>query len=146
MSGEDWLTAFLSRDPQQIWNACAWVRRCWDRPVLRSLAAKRGAIDAAASGVPLGGALRPNSLQLDFALRKLAFAEGDACFCNLFPTDDLFDPRREAEAGHLVMSDELIDRVNQETQWTCRCLVCDASYRVKEVTGYHYPWYRWKPI
>lgn len=91
------LPEFLSRDPQRIWAASGAVMRSWDRVELRALAARVGEIRAATKGVELGGALRANATHLEFALRKLAFAEGEACLCGLYPSYDMFDPSREAK-------------------------------------------------
>ena len=143
MAPEDWLAAFLSGDATRIWSACGAVRSSWDRAALRDLAASRARIEAATKGVALGGMFRPNALQLSLALRKLEMATGEACFCGLYAQDDMFDPQREAEAGHVTLSDQGVDPATQDVSWTCQCCACGARFRATEVLGYHYPWYRW---
>jgi hypothetical protein len=145
MTPEDWLPALLSKDSDRIWRTCGAIRRSWDRAALCALAGESARIEAATKGVDLGGMLRPNALQLSFALRKLSLAGTDACFCSLYRLDDLFDPTQEAEAGHVALSDAVVDMVNQEAHWTCTCRACGARFRATEVMGYHYPWYRWIP-
>ena len=84
MTEGDCLDAFLSRDPQRIWQACGWVRTSWDRAALRRLAAEKARIEAATKGIDLGGMLRPNALLLTRALRRLDPATDDghlACTC-----------------------------------------------------------------
>lgn len=144
MTEDDCLEAFLSRDPQRIWQACGWVRRCWDREALRRLASEAERIKAATKGVDLGGTLRPNSLLLTQALRRLDYAGGEGCFCALLPQDDLADPRPLAKAGHLDLTEDRIDPATGDGHLACTCTACGTAYRVTEVMGYHYPWYRWE--
>lgn len=146
MTPKDWLPALVSKDADRIWQACGAIRKSWDRPALRALSGESARIEAATKGVELGGMLRPNSLQLSFALRKLALAETEACLCVLYREDNMFDPMREAEAGHVSLSDSVVDLEKQEAYATCTCLTCGASYRTTEVMGYHYVWYRWVPV
>jgi hypothetical protein len=136
------LADFLSRDASRIWRAAGAVMASWDRTGLRVLALQAGAIRAATEGVPLGGTLRPNATHLGFALRKLKFAEGEACLCGLYPTYDMFDPLREAERGHVVMVSEAVG------DWTAvslvRCSACGQGFRVTQEFGGHYVTARWE--
>jgi hypothetical protein len=134
------LSDFTSRDPTRIWSAAGAVRMLRDRDTLRALAAHVEAIRAATRGVDLGGALRPNATHLALALRILEHARDDGdCRCTLFPTDDLFDPRREAANGQV--------RILQEDDWTteAECTECGARYRVEE-RQYHYAWWTWQRL
>lgn len=137
-----WLADFLSRDPERIWTASGAVMRSWDRKALRALAARAEEIKAATAGVELGGELRSNRTHLDFALRKIAFAMGEACLCGLYPQNDLFSPEREAAEGRV----EVLSETRKD--WTghciCRCRTCGQDFAVREENGYHYPWYVWE--
>ncbi|MGL5011639.1 MAG: hypothetical protein ACRC6I_17315 [Paracoccaceae bacterium] len=136
----------MSGEAHRIWLACGAIRQSWDRPALRALAAREGDIRAAVRGVDLGGMLRPNASHLDFALQKLRFAAGEGCFCALYLEDDLFAPVREAEAGHVEISGEVVDHTAGATDYQCRCRSCGQGYGVHEETGYHYPWYVWTRV
>jgi hypothetical protein len=139
-----WLAEFLSGDAQRVWATCGAVMRSWDRAALRALAARAGEIRAATAGLDLGGALRSNRTHLDFALRKLAFSQGEACLCGLYPAYDLFDPAREAAEGRVeVLSERFADGTGH---YTCRCRACGQGFAVREETGYHYPWYVWEAV
>ncbi len=136
------LADFLSRDASRIWHAAGAVMASWDRDALRALAAEVAEIRAATEGVPLGGMFRPNATHLSFALRKLAYAQGDECLCGLYPTYDMFDPAREAERGHVVVVSEEVG------EWTAvygvRCCVCGQEFRVTQEFGGHYVTARWE--
>lgn len=133
------LADFTSRDPMRIWSAAGAVRHLRDRDTLRALAAHVEAIRVATRGVDLGGALRPNATHLALALRVLEHAAGDGCRCALFPTDDQFDPRREAESGQV--------RILRDEEWATdvECTECGTRYHVEE-QHYHYPWWTWRPV
>ena len=144
MTEAECLDAFLSRDPQRIWQACGWVRNCWDREALRRLAVEKARIAAATKGVDLGGMLRPNAILLTRAFRRLDHAMGEGCFCTLLAEDDLADPRPLATAGRLDLTGDRIDPATGDGHLTCTCKACGTAYLVTEVMGYHYPWYRWE--
>jgi hypothetical protein len=138
------LADFLSRDGTRIWQASGAVIASRDRAGLRALAAEAEAIRTATAGVPLGGMLRSNATHLDFALRKLAFAAGEACLCGLYPTYDMFDPEQEAARGH-------VDLLGQETgDWsavfTLRCRDCGQAFRAVQEFGGHYVTARWEAL
>lgn len=136
------LSDFTSRDPTRIWSAAGAVRMRRDRDTLRALAAHVEAIRDATRGVDLGGALRPNATHLALALRVLEHARDDGgCRCTLFPTDDLFDPRREAANGQV----RLLREVEDDWAVECECTECGARYRVEE-RQYHYAWWTWQRL
>jgi hypothetical protein len=137
------LSDFTSGDAHRIWLACGAVRQSWDRASLRLLQARAADIRAATQGIDLGGMLRPNATHLDFALRKLQFAAGEACFCALYLTDDLCDPTRAAANGHIIILSETVDQAAYATSFRCGCLACGQHFAVREEAGYHYPWYAW---
>ncbi len=141
------LEDFLSRDPHRIWTACGAVRACWDRGVLEVLAGDVPRIIRATEGIDLGGGLRPNARQLDFALRKFRYvAAGKGCLCALYLEDDLFAPAREAEAGHVEILAEVADQNVWASDYQCQCRVCGQHYAVHEDASYHYSWYGWKQV
>lgn len=136
------LTDLTSRDRTRIWSAAGAVRMLRDRDVLGALAAHVEAIRTATHGVDLGGALRPNATHLALALRVLEHVRDDGgCRCTLFPTDDQFDPRREATSGQV--------RLLRETDggWAveCECTECGTRYHVEE-RQYHYAWWTWRRL
>ena len=94
----------------------------------------------ATKGVDLGGALRPNSSHLDFAIRKLEFVRYQSgCLCALYEMDDMYNPSQEEADGHIrILSENLTDRVIN-----CECSYCALTFRVEE-QDYHYSWWKWR--
>jgi hypothetical protein len=137
------LDDILSKDPHRIWSASGAIRHLRDRHELAVLVAHLDDIKQKTQGVPLGGALRPNSSHLDFAIRKLEFLKhSSGCMCELYPMDDLYNPGDEAKAGHVVIEATVLDDAKWVDYYVCRCAFCDRRYRVEE-REYHYWWWKW---
>ena len=137
------LEDILSKDPHRIWSASGAIRHLRDRDELAVLIARLDDIKQATQGVPLGGALRPNSSHLDFAIRKLEFLKHSGeCMCALYPMDDLYNPADEAKAGHVEIESTVLGEAKWVDYYVCRCMLCDKHYRVEE-REYHYSWWKW---
>ena len=125
------LTDLLSGDAQRIWSATSAITTLRDAQELDTLAAHLAEIQAKTDGVPLGGALMPNSERLKFALRKLAYwRDKEGCLCRLYPEWLMFDPKKEEAAGNIR-----ILRTETDGAWTvgydCRCAICGTDYAVE---------------
>ena len=138
------LSDIVSKDPHKIWAACGAIRQLRDVEQLQQLANSLDLIRLSTRGVPLGGALRPNSSHLDFAIRKLDYiAKAEGCLCALYLVDDLFDPDREANAGNVRLYDEPGEKSPYCSYYSCS--VCGQKFKV-EAREYHYPWWEWSYI
>lgn len=133
-----------SKDSTRIWSGACAIRKLRDKQELSDLAERIEEIREATNDVPLGGALRPNSSHLDFAIKKLEHVRfSPECLCSLYMMDDLFDPNSEAKDGNVqIIGTTLIDEKWVDF-YTCRCTSCDARFRVEE-REYHYSWWAWK--
>jgi hypothetical protein len=139
---EDLLADLLSKDPMRIWSASCAVRTLRDKQELVRLASNLEKIRQSALSVPLGGALRPNSTHLEFALVKLAFVRSpNGCLCSLYLQDDFYDPQPEQKAGNL----RILSTNDQERSLVCQCCLCESKFLVYE-RDYHYSWWEWKRI
>jgi hypothetical protein len=144
MTADSLLADLTSRDAQRIWAASHAVAKVGDGALLRALSAEVGAIEAATDGVELGGALRPNRVALEFAIKKLRHvATSDDCLCTLYPTYDLFDPAAQADAGHIAILAE--ETIPYASIYSCRCATCGADYTAEE-RDYHYMWWEWTAV
>ena len=136
------LDDLLSRDATRIWSAASAIRRLRDTEQLARLAAKLDEIRAATQGVELGGALRPNSSHLEFALKKLEFTrDARGCLCALYEMDGMYDPEQERTDGHV----RIVGTVNGERwvdHYECECTQCAQRFRV-EPRASHYTWWQW---
>ena len=141
------LSDFLSGDPTRIWSASGAVRACNDRAVLARLAAFADQIEEETKGIDLGGGILPNSVHLEFALRKLRHVlESDECLCNFFLGDSLASPEVLARAGQLEVLSNEANAENYSWLYECRCPLCRNRYLVEEIGGYHYPWFKWARV
>jgi hypothetical protein len=143
MRPEGLLEGLLSGDAHRIWEAASGVTRLWDRDSLRWLAGHAAAIRAATEDVELGGALRPNRVILDLALKRMELARGEACFCGLYAKDLFANPKREAEDGFVRVISKQDNAETWETDWEVVCATCGTAYRVRQNDGWHIPTYAW---
>ncbi len=119
----------LSGDPHRIWAAS------WEIVRTRE-----------AGTVELGGGLASNGAVRDHALERVAFwTSGSGCLCGLYPRFDRYDPRSEAEAGHVVDLVETLEGGPWTPVFSCRCAACGTRWRVEEAT-YHLPWWTWRAL
>ena len=120
-----------SRDPERVIRAMWAVVALRDAAELDALAAALPEIEQATAGLELGGMFYSNDDTLAFALRKLRHhRDREGCLCALYPGLLLFDPEREAEAGHV--------RPLDADRWACT--VCGARFHV-EYGEMHWSWW-----
>ncbi len=134
----------VSKDTTRIWSGACAVRRLRDRGELAMLAEHIDEIKNATQGIALGGALRPNSSHLAFAIMKLEQVRGtQECLCSLYALDDQYNPSTEETDGNVQILETTLIEDKWADFYTCRCTQCDARYRVEE-REYHYTWWAWK--
>lgn len=79
------LQKLLSKEPNNIWQACSKIAKSTDIGSLTFLAGYLEEISASVQGIDLGGAMLPNTYHLNFALRKLNYVqEKQECLCALY--------------------------------------------------------------
>ena len=141
--GAQHLQALLSSEPTRIHAAACAIAHLRDPAGLDALAPWIERIAQATAHIALGGALVANDHHLQFALRRLRFWRDRAgCLCALYPHYPFFDPRREAERGHVT-----IEAVGDaEGGWgeahTVSCTHCRSHWLASD-HEYHYPWWEW---
>ncbi len=136
----------VSKNTKRILAGASAIRTLRDRAELMNLASHLAEIRKSTRNISLGGALRPNSSHLDFAIRKLEFIrDSHECLCALYEMDDLYDPQTEQKSGHIrILGTTLLDG-----KWIdfyeCECMECGVRYRVEE-REYHYTWWKWERL
>lgn len=141
------LDDFLSRDPHRVWRASCAVQTCFDRAVLKDLAAHIDQIEVATAGLDLGGAFRPNSDLLALALRILRFVLGQSgCLCTFFPDDPMYDLHHLTRLGHVRHGDPVDDPASYCSRYDVICEHCGAEFDVAEQLGWHVPLWTWTRV
>jgi hypothetical protein len=140
------LEDLISRDSTRIWSASCAVRHLRDEAALVELATHITHIRESTHGVDLGGALRPNSSHLAFALRKLEWVrDRQGCLCGLYTHDDLYSPVEEAAKGNIRIQQTHLLEGGYVDFYEVTCALCNTPFKVTE-QEYHYPWWRWEPL
>lgn len=140
------LDDITSNDPGRIWSSSCAIRVLRDAEELRHLASRLDEIKRETKGIALGGALRPNSTHLDFAIRKLEFISSSKdCLCMLYLLDDLFDPKKEEKAGNIRITGTTCIDGKWVDHYSCECVLCGKGFQVEE-REYHYTWWAWRLV
>ena len=140
------LADLTSKDPQRIWASACAVRKLRDTQELAHLAEHLDEIERSTNHVPLGGAIRPNSSHLEFALRKLEYVKkGSGCLCALYPFNDLYNPQEEEQEGNVKIRSATSNAEAWTSAYECECCFCHANYHVEE-GQYHYTWWTWTRV
>ncbi len=138
------LEDITSRDPQRIWASSGAIIHLRDPNELSALADALPEIKQKTQGIALGGALIPNSVHLNFAIRTLEFYQAQGgCLCTLYPEYLLFAPRKEEEQGNVRIVSADYDAEQWMATYVCECAVCGRVFQVEQ-GEYHYTWWSWK--
>ena len=137
------LADLTSRDPQRVIGAMWAVVRLRDPAGLDALAVALPEIEQATAGLELGGMVHSNADTLAFALRKLRHHRDRlGCLCALYPEHLLFDPEKEAAAGHVRILETRYVQDRWLDAFRCRCTACGATFHVQYGEG-HASWWQW---
>jgi len=137
------LNDLISGDSHRIWEGACAVRVLRDIDQLRELSRHIAEIDEKTRSVSLGGAFRPNSAHVKFALKKLQFVKESAgCLCRLYAHDEFYNPVQEANDG-VVRILSKVEKDGYPDYYLCECCSCGRRYRVSE-REYHYTWWQWE--
>lgn len=140
------LRDITSGDAQKIWASSGGIIHLRNHSALEMLAAHLPEIREKTQGVPLGGALFPNSEHLRFALRKLEYVRSNSgCLCHLYPEYLMYNPKTEEQEGNVrIVSVHYLEGGWVDT-YTCECTICRTVFRVEERES-HYMWWGWKIV
>lgn len=131
-------------DPARVLSASWDIVNLRDKKQLKILSENLEEIKFKTSGIELGGYLAPNQRVLNQAIAKLRqLMIADVCFCVFYQRGENFNPRREAERGHVEIKEEK----RSESGWIefteCFCSECGTRYKVYE-KEYHFICWEWR--
>lgn len=144
MEPDDVLAHFGSREPRQIYEATWQILRCGDAAALEALHPHLPRLRAIVAQVDLGGMVRRNADDTELAFRYVENSVQGLCRCQtLYVGDTLLDPAKEADLGFVTIlsSQDHLDLHEQHFQ--VQCTGCSRHLTVREVNGWHVPWYAW---
>ncbi len=136
------LEDFLSGETDRVLHATWQVLGSRDPELVDPLVPHVARIRKATEKLDLGGLIRPNSANVEFALAKLEHRANRSCWCEDYPGPEHRDPHKEEEAGNIrILS-------TSEPGWSmtyeCKCTICGRIYDVEQ-GDYHVMWWRWRP-
>lgn len=134
---------FESEDPHQIWQATWEILRCNDLQALSLLEPMIPHFQSLLAQVELGGMVRNNAKDSQLALRYIQDRGNGLCRCTLYSGQNFFNPVKEAELGIIHIDDSQLMKQLHEQHFRVRCAGCDKAFNVREVGGWHVPWYEW---
>ena len=136
------LEDFLSGETDRVLHATWEVLGSRDPDLVDPLVPHAARIRRATEKLDLGGLIRPNSANVDFALTKLEHRGQGLCWCEDYPGPLHWDPEREQKEGHVRIVS------TSEPGWSmtyeCACTVCGRVFDVEQ-GDHHFTWWRWRP-
>ena len=134
---------FESRNPHKIWQATWEILRCNDLDILSELAVYIPAFTEILAKVDLGGAVRRNAQDAQLALKYIEQRCKGLCRCYLYSGQNMFSPEQESALDfiEIVTSQTMEDLY--EAHFLVICSGCAKKFNVREVHGWHVPWYEW---
>lgn len=144
MDSSEIIEKFESRDGHSIWEATWDILRCADKTELIKLIPHLESFKEIIHGIDLGGAIYSNKESAYLALSHIEQSCTNICHCSLFTQAQKFSPRKEADWGHVSLKGSEIKKDIYEEHFDVVCNYCGNQYFVREVHGWHVPWYEWE--
>lgn len=140
------LEDITSMDPTRILSASWDIINLRDKKQLKILSENVEEIKAKTDGIELGGSHAPNQRALNQAIAKLRqLMISDVCFCDFYQQGENFNPRSEAERGHVEIKEEKRNKSGWIEFIECFCSECGTRYKVYE-KDYHFSYWEWRKV
>jgi len=146
VTADDVLARFASKDSHAIWLATWEILRSRDRPELEKLRPRIPEMERILSQVEMGGAFRRNEDDTREAFRHIEDMCSGLCHCVRYPGENILDPRTEERHGLVEVTSTETRPDLYEAHLHARCTDCGRRFFVREVVGWHMPWYDWKVL
>ncbi|GLX78283.1 hypothetical protein tinsulaeT_16230 [Thalassotalea insulae] len=136
---------FESYDSHKIWEATWEILRCDDIDKLTELSAFIPRFSDILKQVDMGGAVRKNEddTKLAFEYIKKRCSGLCRCFLYTYSGHNMFNPKKESDLAFVDIDKATIIKEVQEQHFSVTCSTCSKKYKVREVHGWHVPWYEW---
>lgn len=144
MNSSEIIKKFESRDSHAIWQATWEILRCSDKNELSKLIPYLENFKRIINSIDSGGAIYSNKESAIMAFSHIEHSITNICYCSLFMRSSKFCPRNEAELSHISIKSSEIRKDLYEEHFKVLCNYCGNKYFVREVHGWHVPWYEWK--
>lgn len=144
MNVADIAAGMRSNNAHTVWTAAWAIIHTIDAATLRTLSAYIPEFRRALKTAPQGSGIRDGRLDMRLAIDVLDTSQNGRCRCTLYPQTDRLAPRQEEELGCVSIDAADIRHDLYEEQFQVTCRACGKRYWVREVLGYHYPWWEWR--
>ena len=141
------LEKMTSGDGTEVYSGSWDIIRLRDTDELDGLAARVKEIREKTKDIDFGRTMFDNNEFVKFAIRKLQYhIDRAGCLCRLYTELDRYDPEKEEEAGYVRVESAASSNDGWSGAYVCGCVLCGSRYEVEYQGGYHYPWWRWRPL
>lgn len=143
MNLDELIDKFKSKEPHTILDAVWWVIGCTDKEFLSRLKPFIPEIKKEVKSVDLGGMIYRNSDNFDLAMDYIKDFCSGICHCNIYIKTQKFSPQNEARKNFVVILSSKTEKELYEEHFDVECSLCHKHFKVREVHGWHVPWYDW---
>jgi hypothetical protein len=146
MQIDEILENFKSKDRSRILDAVWWVLGSADRELLSQLIPYIPELRKEIKKLDLGGMIYSNNKNFEMAMTYLQDFCSGKCRCNLYGVTHQFSPKMEANKNHVTILSSTLMKELYEEHFDVECSLCKKHFKVREVHGWHVPWYEWKIV
>lgn len=132
-----------SKDPSKILDAVWWILGSADREVLSELMPYLPELRKEIQKINLGGMIYSNNKNFELAVSYIQDFCSGKCRCSLYARTQQFSPQMEANKNHIVILSSTLKKELYEEHFNVECSLCKKHFNVREVHGWHVPWYEW---
>lgn len=144
MELQEIIDKFNSKDSHSILDAVWWILSCTDREFLSELIPYIKEFRKEVKKVALGGMLYSNEKNFEMAMSYIKDFCSGQCHCELYLKTIQFGPEPEARKNLVTILHSKVEKELYEEHFDVECVLCKKHFKVREVHGWHVPWYEWK--
>ncbi|HWV15600.1 MAG TPA: hypothetical protein VN030_09205 [Cellvibrio sp.] len=143
MDAEQIKSQFETENSHEIYKAIWAILRCKDKTELEKLKPHMPALKKVIARVDLGGVFRRNKDDCKNAFQHIQDMCAGKCHCTAYLGANLRSPTVEEKYDLVKIVGKDIHADLYEAHYFVDCTGCTKKFRVREVLGWHIPWYDW---